>query len=174
MPNVLTRLSEWTNARRKLVWLILLVLVVVVVTIVLTPVFLIAPFKAQTPPAMEISYVMRRWSPLVTLFASLIILTLTIGLWYGGRWWSRAFMLILIVPTLGATWLARQNHFEWMFNPLPNPAYAKISEATFVDDKDRVLAVTIGAESVAYPIRVMAYHHLVGDSVGGTPIVATY
>ncbi len=30
MPKLLTQLSEWTNARRKLVWLILFVLVVVV------------------------------------------------------------------------------------------------------------------------------------------------
>jgi hypothetical protein len=37
-----------------------------------------------------------------------------------------------------------------------------------------VLAVEIGGESVAYPVRLMAYHHLVGDTVGGVPIVATY
>jgi len=174
MPNLLTRLSEWTNARRKLVWLILFVLIVAVVAIVLAPVFLIMPFKAQTPRVVEISYAMRRWSPLVTVVALLAIFTFTIGLWFGGRWWSRALMLILLVPTLGATWLARQNHFEWMFNPLPNPAYAKVADASFVNDKDRVLAVAIGGESVAYPIRLMGYHHLVGDTVGGTPIVATY
>jgi hypothetical protein len=174
MPKLLTRLSEWTNARRKLVWLILFVLVVVVVAIVLTPVFLIMPFKAQTPRTMEISYLMRRWSPFVTLFGSLAILILMLGLWFSSRWWSRAFMLLLLVPTLGATWLARQNHFEWMFNPVPNPAYAKAADASFVNDNDRVLAVTIGGESVAYPIRLMGYHHLVGDTVGGTPIVATY
>jgi len=174
MPNLLTRLSAWTDARRKLVWLIVFVLVVAVVTMVLTPVFLIMPFKAQTPRVMEVSYLMRRWSPLVTLFGSFVILILMLGLWFSSRWWNRAFMLILLVPTLGATWLARQNHFEWMFNPLPNPAYAKAAEATFVNDGDRVLAVTIAGESVAYPIRLMGYHHLVGDTVGGTPIVATY
>ena len=174
MPNLLTRLSAWTDARRKLVWLIVFVLVVAVVTMVLTPVFLIMPFKAQTPRVMEVSYLMRRWSPLVTLFGSFVILILMLGLWFSSRWWNRAFILILLVPTLGATWLARQNHFEWMFNPLPNPAYAKAAEATFVNDGDRVLAVTIGGESVAYPIRLMGYHHLVGDTVGGTPIVATY
>jgi hypothetical protein len=174
MLNLLTRLSEWTNARRKLVWLTLFVLVVIVIAIVLTPVFLIVPFKAQTARAVEISYLMRRWSPLVTVVGLLAILTFTIGLWFGGRWWSRAFMLLLLVPTLGATWLARQNHFEWMFNPLPNPAYAKVADASFVNDNDRVLAVAIGGESVAYPIRLMGYHHLVGDTVGGTPIVATY
>ncbi len=174
MPNPLTRLSQWTNTRRKLVWLILLVSVVIVLAIVATPVFLIMPFKAQTPRIMEISYLMRRWSPLLTLLAVALMLTLTIGLWPRSRWWGRVVLVILLLPTLGFTWLARQNHFEWMFNPLPNPAYAKMSDAAFVNDDDRVLAVTIGGESVAYPIRIMAYHHLVDDTVGGTPIVATY
>jgi len=174
MPNVLTRLSNWANARRKLVWLTLLVLIVIVVAIVLTPVFLIVPFKAQTARGVEISYVMRRWSPVVTVLASLLILTLTIRLWLGGRWWTRIVLVILLVPVFAATWLARQNHFEWMFNPLPNPAYAKTSDVSFVNDDDRVMSVTLGNEAVAYPIRLMGYHHVVQDTVGGTPIVATY
>jgi len=174
MPDTFNRLSRWTDARRKRVWLFLLLSVVVVLVVVLTPIFLIMPFKAQTPRIMEVSYVMRRWSPWLTLVAAVLILTLTVGLWRASRWWSRIVLVVLLLPVLGATWLARQNHFEWMFNPLPNPAYAKMSEATFVADDDRVMTVSIGGESVAYPVRIMAYHHLVGDTVGGTPIVATY
>ena len=171
---MLSRLSNWANARRKLVWLLLLLLVAVVLVVVLTPVFLIMPFKAQTPRTMEVSYLMRRWSPWLTVLASLLILTVTVRLWIGGRWWGRIALVILLLPTLGATWLARQNHFLWMFNPLPNPAYAKTAAASFVNDNDRVLAVMINGESVAYPIRLMGYHHVVEDTVGGTPIVATY
>jgi len=162
------------RSRRKLVWLALVVLIVAVLAIVLTPVFLIMPFKAQTPRVVEISYLMRRWSPLLTLFASALILLLAIKLWLGGRWWSRALLVLLLLPAFAVTWLARQNHFEWMFNPLPNPAYTKSADVSFIDDDDRVLSVTIGGESVAYPVRLMAYHHLVEDTVGGTPIVATY
>src|SRR5712692_1826092 len=36
------------------------------------------------------------------------------------------------------------------------------------------LAVKINKEAVAYPVRLMAYHHVVQDVVGGTPICATY
>jgi hypothetical protein len=36
------------------------------------------------------------------------------------------------------------------------------------------MAVTLGEESVAYPITLMAYHHVLGDTVGGMPIVCTY
>jgi Protein of unknown function (DUF3179) len=162
------------QSRRKLAWLALLVLIVAVLVIVLTPVFLIMPFKGQTPRIVEISYLMRRWSPWLTLLASALIVLLAIRLWLGGRWWSRALLVLLLLPAFAATWLARQNHFEWMFNPLPNAAYAKAADAPFVTDDDRVLSVTISGESVAYPVRLMAYHHLVEDTVGGTPIVATY
>lgn len=165
---------NWIATHRKLVWLMVFALAAAVLAIVLTPVFLIAPFKGQTPRIMQVSFVMRRWSPLLTLIASALLLAFSLGLWRGGRWWSRGFLILLMLPVFAATWLARQNHFEWMFNPLPNPAYAKAGEASFVNTDDRVLAVTIGAESVAYPIRIMAYHHLVQDTVGGTPIVATY
>jgi Protein of unknown function (DUF3179) len=171
---MLTRFSQWTNTRRKLVWLTLFVLALAVLAIVLIPVFQIMPFKAQTPRIMSVAYVMRRWSPLLTVVASLLIVTFAIALWPRGRWWSRIVLVIVLLPVFAATWLARQNHFEWMFNSLPNPAYAKSSEAGFINDADRVMAVTIGDESVAYPIRIMAYHHLVADTVGGTPVVATY
>jgi hypothetical protein len=160
-------------SRRKL-WLMFFLLLAVVLIVVLTPVFLIMPFKAQTPRTMEISYLMRRWSPWLTVLASLLILTIAMKLWIGGRWFGRIALVILLLPALAATWLARQNHFEWMFNPLPNPAYAKANEANFVNDDDRLLAVTINGEAVAYPIRLMGYHHVVEDTVGGTPIVATY
>ena len=174
MLNFLSGLSAWANRRRKLVWLLLFLLVIAVVVIVLTPLYLIMPFKPQTPRIMAVSYVMRRWSPLLTIVASLLSLTLTIRLWLGGRWWSRIILVILLLPVMGATWLARQNHFEWMFNPLPNPAYAKLVDASFVKDDERVMAVRLGEESVAYPITLMAYHHVLGDTVGGTPIVCTY
>jgi len=174
MPNLLTRLSEWTNARRKLVWLVFFVLVVLIVAIVLTPVFLIMPFKAQTPRIVEISYLMRRWSPWLTLFASALMVLLAIRLWLGGRWWSRALLVLLLLPAFAATWLARQNHFEWMFNPLKQPEYVDAAKASFVHNDDIVMAVNIKGTAVAYPILQLGYHHIVNDVVSGEPIVATY
>jgi hypothetical protein len=61
-----------------------------------------------------------------------------------------------------------------MFNPLPNATYVNVSEAGFVGDSDMVIVVENRGEAVAYPIRQMAYHHLVQDTVGGTPLVVTY
>jgi len=117
---------------------------------------------------------LRRWSPITTLLAAIAVLALVVWLWRGTRWWRKPALVIALLLTLTATWFARQNHFEWMFNPLPNAAYAKTSDAGFMTDADMVMAVESNGDAAAYPIRLMAYHHVVQDTVGGTPLVATY
>jgi Protein of unknown function (DUF3179) len=61
-----------------------------------------------------------------------------------------------------------------MFHPLAAPSFASATEAVFVDDADLVLAVEKNGEAAAYPVRQLAYHHLVHDTVGRVPIVVTY
>jgi uncharacterized BrkB/YihY/UPF0761 family membrane protein len=160
---------------RKAAWVLLLVITLVALAIVIVPVWIIQPFKPQSARGLEVSYALRRCSPWVTLVALAFGLFLMLRLWRcSQRWWKKVFLIVVLTPLLGAVWFARQNHFEWMFNPLANATYAKISEAGFVADEDIVLAVEINGEAAAYPVRLMAYHHLVQDMVGGTPIVATY
>lgn len=160
---------------RKAAWLALLLIIVFAFAIVAAPVWIIQPFKGQTDRGVAVSYLMRRWSPNVTVGALIISFVLVGWLWNGTRrWFAKATLVIILLPLFGVTWFARQNHFEWMFNPLVHTAYAKTPEANFVNDTDMVLAVTNNRESVAYPVRLMAYHHLTQDVVGGTPIVATY
>ena len=161
---------------RKMAWLALLLLAAIMVTMIVIPVYLIMPFKTQTPHAIDTAYYLKRWSPPVTVFGLLATLALTIYLWGGGRWWwfKRAVLILLIALAGLLTWFARQNHFEWMFNPLPAAAYAQINDVAFVNETDQVMSITVNNESVAYPIRALAYHHVIGDTVGGVPIVATY
>ena len=160
---------------RKAAWVLLLVITLAALAIVIVPVWIIQPFKPQTARGLEVSYALRRWSPWVTLVALAFGLFLMLRLWRGSqRWWKKAFLIVILTPLLAAVWFARQNHFEWMFNPLANATYAKVGEAEFVADEDIVLAVEINGEAAAYPVRLMAYHHLVQDIVGGTPIVSTY
>ena len=155
-------------------WLLLFLIVAAMLAIVAIPVFVIMPFKAQTPSGVAWSYFLRRWSPIVTVIATILFLALCVKLWRNTRWWGRIVMLLLVAPLVLVTWFARQNHFEWMFNPLPNAAYVRVSEANFVNDNDMVLGIEINGEAVAYPVRQMAYHHVVNDVVGGKPITATY
>jgi hypothetical protein len=155
-------------------WLLLSLIVVAAVTMVAIPVFVIMPFRAQTAAGVEWSYSLRRWSPTATVVAMVVFLALCAKLWRGARWWGRLAMPAMLAPLLAVTWFARQNHFEWMFKPLPNADYARVAEAGFVADSDMVMAIEINGDAVAYPVRTMAYHHVVNDVVGGKPITATY
>jgi hypothetical protein len=157
-------------------WLALLLLMLVAVALVAVPVWLIQPFSPQTPRRLEVGYALRRWAPPLTLVACALGLALAAWLWRDSRrWWRRALVVVMLAPVFASAWFARQNHFEWMFNPLHGAAYAPAEEAAaFVADDDMVLTVERGNDAAAYPVRLMAYHHLVGDTVGGVPLVATY
>jgi Protein of unknown function (DUF3179) len=175
---LLTDRMMMTNLRqtnRRLGWLVLLLVVIAALALVAAPVWIIQPFKPQTNSGLAVSYALRRWSPLLTVTALVISLALVLWLWRGSqRWIAKIVLVILLLPAIAAAWFARQNHFEWMFNPLANSAYAKANDASFVGEEDMVLAVEHNGDAVAYPVRLMAYHHVVRDTVGGTPIVATY
>ena len=139
------------------------------------PVVLIMPFKPQTPLGVALSFELRQKAALVTLVGAILLFALLVRLArHATRWWQ--WPPIVLIAALGAlpTWFARQNHFEWMFNPLPDPIYAPATLVDFVDDRDMVVAVEIGGDAVAWPVRQMAYHHIVEDEVGGVPVVSTY
>ena len=144
--------------------------------VVAVPVYLIMPFRPQPEWAVTLGYALERAAPVVTLLSALVIIGLVVSGWRSGGWgWVRRGGAVVLVLLSGATaWLARQNRFQWMFAPLPNPAFVRPSEADWISAGEMVLAVTVNGESVAYPRSQVAYHHLVQDSVGGVPIVATY
>ena len=159
---------------RRFVWLALLLIVAIGLAVVIAPIWIIQPFKPQTPRGLEISFALRRISPVLTIVASAIVLIMGVWLWRGARWFGKVMIVLVSIPLFAATWMSRQNHFEWMFRPHANIAYASTAAVDFVNDSDMVLAVLKNGEAAAYPVRLMAYHHLVQDTVGGTPIVATY
>ena len=175
MPNTLPRPNApQSRGRRRLAWLALLALFALALAWVFVPVWLIQPFKAQTARGVELSYALRRWSPLVTVADLLAALALVAYLWRGGRWWSRAAMIVLLLPLAASAWFARQQYFEWMFRPLAAASHARAAEADFVKDDEMVLAVEVNNDAVAYPVRQLAYHHIVEDTVGGAALAATY
>jgi hypothetical protein len=160
---------------RKAAWTLLLLMVFGAVAMVAIPVWIVQPFEAETPRGLAVAYSLKRWSPLVTLSVAAMALALMLWLWRGARrWWRKAALIIALLFAFLAAWFARQNHFEWIFKPISEVAYSQTGEASFVDDDDKVLAIELNGEAAAYPIRQMAYHHIVNDVVGGVPITATY
>jgi len=154
-------------------WFTLFLLTVITLAVLAAPVVILHPFKEETMRGLTIAYDLKRWGLLIDLLAIAAAIVVAVKLW-GGRWWRKAIVSFAVVVMIAASALARFNHFEKMFRPLPQPKYASATETKFVDDDDMVMTVARGAEAAAYPIRQLAYHHIVQDLVGGIPIVVTY
>jgi len=163
-----------TGSRRGF-WAALVAMLVVCLAIVAVPMFLIQPFSPQTPSTMSLAFTLRQWSPIVTLAGLVAGVFILVKLWrLSGRVLARIGGVVAVGVIALMAWAARQNHFEWMFAPLPGPGFVRAAQADFVEPEDVVLTVSLEGGAVAFPVRQLAYHHVVEDSVGGVPIVATY
>ena len=152
--------------------LALFLLVAAAVASAIVPAFILNPFAAETPRGLAVAYAFKRWAPLAILVFAAAALFLGVRLWR--TWWRRTLVVVALVIIAAAGWFAYQNHFEWMFAPLRNAAYAQSADASFVEPDDMVLAVAYNGDAAAYPVRQLAYHHIVHDTLGGVPIVVTY
>jgi hypothetical protein len=164
------------RGKRAAGWILLLVVVAATLAMVMTPALIIQPFKSQSPRGVALSYKLRSWAPIATMIGTALVFGLGVYLVRGRRrlWLKLPALMLCLALVLTAAWFARQNHFEWMFNPLPNASFVRAGDASFVLDADKVLSVDINGDAAAFPIRQMGYHHVVQDTVGGVPIVATY
>ncbi len=160
--------------RRWIGWTVLGGLAVAALALLAVPMMLIQPFAAQSPASIAVAFALRRWAPMLTILMGAGALVVAAKLWGKARPLARAGAIVALLLQAGAIWLSRQNLFERMFAPLADSRFVRPAEAAWVEQGDMVLAVTLGGDAVAYPVRQVSYHHVVQDSVGRVPIVATY
>jgi len=58
--------------------------------------------------------------------------------------------------------------------PLKDPKTLAAEDAKFLGDNDVIFGVVVNGEARAYPKRILAWHEMVKDTVGGTPINGVY
>jgi hypothetical protein len=172
---------------RKLLWALLILAAASAVTVVAIPTLYIQPFKPQQPAMLAFAYALRQAAPIITAVCLPIVLLSALAIVFGGprsvprdaragRAVARGLALVALVGlTSLATWFSRQNHFEWMFAPLAAVTYVPAADASkFLTGDEMVMGIEVGGLSLAYPVRQMAYHHIVNDVLGTTPVVVTY
>jgi len=137
------------------------------------PMYVIRPFREQEPAALQRALWVLLHNKLLSLVLACLMTALALLLWRRAGWMAK----LLLAPAMGiailaaaSTWI---NPFEQMFHPVGEPKYLAADRAG-IDPNDMVIAVTLGAESRAYPIREMGYHHIVNDRLHGLPLVVTY
>ena len=162
-------------------WLERLIFALALISAVFTvgfPLFVIRPFRYQDPAELGMALTELRRAPWLTLADLVVILLAGIFLWRESALAprariKRAFIIIAVAVVALCAVAARVNIFEKMFHPISQVQFLPATQARLAPD-DMLMAVTLGGESHAYPIREMAYHHVVNDVVGGTPVAATY
>ncbi len=142
--------------------------------LVLLPLILDRPFATQTPRTLTLIYHLRAWMPALAAAGAVFAVALGALSWRRSSLAGRLALAVTCVVAVACVWFSRQNAFEWKFNPLARPQYDGASEVKFVEPQDVVLAVSLKGDAAAYPVRQLAYHHLVQDVVGGLPLVVTY
>jgi hypothetical protein len=166
-----------SSERSRVLWkfpVVLFACLALSVVLVVYPVYVIRPFRAQGARELAVALVVSRFRPVLTLVSALAAVWTAIAYWrMQARIWRRLLVaagatLVCILAVLG-----RVNVYELMFHPVDHPEFAAASAVT-LDKNDKLLTVSIGGSARAYPIRTMGYHHIVNDLVGGTAIVATY
>jgi len=58
--------------------------------------------------------------------------------------------------------------------PIDNPRFVKVGAVDNLEPDEAVVAVEINGEARAYPIRIMTWHEIVNDNVGGVPVTISY
>lgn len=58
--------------------------------------------------------------------------------------------------------------------PIDNPKFVAVNRVTDLSDRDPVIELEINGDARAYPLRVMTWHEIANDTVGGKQVVVTY
>jgi hypothetical protein len=137
------------------------------------PMYVIRPFREQDPAPLERALWVSLHDKPILLIIAVVITVLALYLWRRTKLTSKLMLVPAMVIAVLAAVVSWINPYEHMFHPLGAPNYIAANQAD-INASDMVIAVTIGGESRAYPIREMGYHHVVNDRLHQLPIVVTY
>lgn len=137
------------------------------------PIYVIRPFREQTRAPLERALWVSLHNKPILMAIAVVITVLAFYCWRRSGWMSKLLLVPATVIAILAAAVSWINPYEHMFHPMGAPNYVAANKAS-VDANDMVIAVTIGGESRAYPIREMGYHHVVNDRLHQLPIVVTY
>ena len=57
---------------------------------------------------------------------------------------------------------------------IDNPQFVSIAEAKGLTDTEPVIGLVINGDARAYPLRILTWHEIVNDTVGGVPVTVTF
>jgi Na+-transporting NADH:ubiquinone oxidoreductase subunit NqrB len=138
------------------------------------PVYVIRPFRFQGARELALALFLTRYRFTIELVLAAAALCFLFVAWR--RLGSRAAKIVTSVCgflVVVSAILSRVNVYELMFRPLDKVAFSPAAKAK-LDADEQVIAIKVGGQARAYPVRSMSYHHIANDLLAGEPVVATY
>jgi hypothetical protein len=137
---------------------------------------LLMPEVAHTADDIATAHQMFGYAPWLNAGLAVVGVALTALAWRKQPGWVfRSISLVPVLVLLIAAVISRGTFVEMlMFSPVDEARFVSATDATFLQPEHLVLGVAVGAESKAYPVGMLAYHHIVNDRLAGEPYVATY
>lgn len=117
----------------------------------------------------------RRFHPLFALGVLLLAVMLGTDVWAGPDDWRQEW--------LHTDFSQHSVAYDEIFSGGPpkdgipaidHPSFTPVGDAGDVAPREPVISVEVGGEARAYPLRIMIWHEIVNDMVGGTPIAVTW
>jgi Protein of unknown function (DUF3179) len=151
-----------------------LVCLAVALFLLVYPVYVIRPFRHQGATELKAALAVLRFRTPALAAIAILAMVAAVQYWRARpRLIKRILIALAAAATLVFAALAHINIYELMFHPAGQPEFAAAAAAK-LDGDEKVLAIRVGDDARAYPIRSISYHHVVNDRLGGVPIVATY
>jgi hypothetical protein len=164
---------QLSSDRRTLPWFLFALSALSAIGFFFIPAFIIRPFTYQSPKGLALAMALRQRAPWGSLAAAVLCLAIALVLWHAASRWRKAVLALVMVLVVFSAVMSRLNYFEWMFHPIDSQQFESPS-ASKLGNAEMILAVRFGSDARAYPIREMAYHHILNDVVAGVPIAVTY
>ena len=57
---------------------------------------------------------------------------------------------------------------------IDRPTFTSIGDASDIGKKEPVIALEVNGEAKAYPLRILTWHEIANDIIGGVPVIVTY
>lgn len=57
---------------------------------------------------------------------------------------------------------------------IDEPRFERVNDANWLNDDDRVMGISLSGTHKAYPLRILNWHEIVNDQIGGRPVVVSY
>jgi len=159
--------------RHPILWFFFALSAIVSIGFFVIPAFIIRPFTHQSAIGLALAMALRQRAPLPTLVGAILCAFLAFLLWRSDSLRRKIALSVILVLVVFSAVMARLNYFELMFHPVDSAQFEAESTSK-LDSSEMVLAVRYGDDARAYPVREMAYHHILNDVVEGVPVAVTY